>query len=176
VITLGSARRCSPTWWQPWQLKFRTSRRPFSTYLSSRAELPLGDQRHLLLGQRHDGGDDGVGLLLLEVELRHLQELFMALRLAGVEDPGLHELPVQPARKGVRDLAFLEAEVQALDELAALFGQLGADRSRLLEPRHVVASEAPLAGNRLFPEVGRARVVVHCRELRVGFRHAVLVP
>ena len=83
--------------------------------------------------------------------------------LVLVEDARLHQLAVHPGRAGCAGSAFLEAEVEPLDELRSLLGQLHADGRGLLEARDGVAAEAAVAADRLLAEEERALVVVHGR-------------
>ena len=117
------------------------------------------------------GGDDRARFLLVHEELRHAQQLFRALHLRAVEHARLHDLAVQPAGQRVGDLSVLVPEVEALDHLRSLLGQLDADGVRLLEALDLVAAEAAVAADRLLAQEDRPLLVAHLRDLLVGGLH-----
>src|SRR5204863_9467160 len=108
-----------------------------------------------LLHEPEDDADDLLAVLRAEVELRHAQ-LVGPARLEGVlvEDARLLDLLVDPGPAQVRQLLVLElGEVELVDVLAALGGEVLADGLLLLVARDVVAPEAAAVAEQLAPDV-----------------------
>ena len=61
-----------------------------------------------------------------------------------------------------------EGEVEPRDELAALFGQLGADRLRRLEALDLVAAEAAVAVDDALSELELLRLRIQLRDRRLA--------
>ena len=96
-------------------------------------------------------GEDRERLVVGEVELRHPR----LDPLVG-EDPRDVQLLPDPVRVGLAMLRVLRkvahvAEIEQLDPLPAVLGQLGADLLRVLESLDVVAAEAAVPGDQLLP-------------------------
>ena len=64
---------------------------------------------------------------------------------------GLRELGAEPVLPRVRQVK--KAEIQPMNGLGSLFGQLGADRLGLLETRDLVAAETAVVRDQLFAGV-----------------------
>ena len=100
--------------------------------LLARGEL-LDDARGgVQLLEAEDGRDGLVELAVGEAEVRHPQLLFPAAGAVAVEDARRVELRPEPVLTRVRQVD--EPEVEAVNRLGALLGQLGADRLGVLEP------------------------------------------
>ena len=80
---------------------------------------------------------------------------------------------MEPVELAVLDVD--EREVEARDELAALFGQIDADRLRRLEAFDVVAAEAAVARDHPLAEIELLGVGVHLCQARLslGQRHQI---
>ena len=97
---------------------------------------------HIAL-EAHDRRLQPLVLHFAEMEVGHAQLLERLEDAALVERARVLQLLVEPLELGVLDVD--EREVEARDELAALFRQVDADRLRRLEALDVVAAETAVA-------------------------------
>ena len=126
--------------WQPWQLWSLTMRRPRSIAASSPESSFGRGHGGVQLLEAENRRDHLVELRVGEAEVRHLELLLPAARAVAVEDARGVELRPEPVLPGVRQVQ--EAEVEAVDRLRPLLGQLGADRLGVLEAGDLVAGVA----------------------------------
>ncbi len=130
-------------------------------------------RQHLLARLPLEEGEDGERFLVGEIELRHA-------RLDALVGEDARDVQLLPDPVGVR-LPVLRilgevlhvAEVEQLDRLAPVLGQLGADLLRGLEALDVVAAEAAVLGDELLAFGGELLLFTR-GVLRVGPRLAGL--
>ena len=143
-------------------------RPPPDQEIAARRTRRHGRRRLCLALEAHERRDQPVDFLIVEVVVRHPQLFVGQQHAAFVEDARIVELGAEPGElRGVRDVGD-EREIEARHELAALFGQIRADRLRLLEPFDLVIAEAPVAGDGALAERNLLLLGIELRDFGFG--------
>ena len=154
---------------------------PFFHQTGSRIQRRHLFGRDQILGQAENHHGDAAGLILREVEVRHLELVAVGLRPLVVVDARVAHLVVDPRRHVVldmlvfsvlsRDVVVHEPEIEEVERFRSLDGELGSDRLQPLESFDVVTGIAAVLFDRSLAEKDELVVQGHGAQLR--FRVAI---